>query len=106
MFYDADKIFRHVWSIRIRFLFYRLTLLGKSRETRRGLESAWLDKLVPIGSGVDSPDFLSLYLRKDASNPLTLDPWGCGTVIKKFAGPDESDYNLHLSNSSYPKVYP
>jgi hypothetical protein len=24
--------------------------------------------------------------------------------MKKFAGPDESDYNLHLSNSSYPKV--
>ncbi|KAF9645069.1 hypothetical protein BDM02DRAFT_3120809 [Thelephora ganbajun] len=76
------KIFRHVWSIKIRLLFYKLTLLGKSRETRKRLESAWLDRLIPIGS----------------------DPWGCGTVVKKFAGPDESDYNLHLSNSSYPKV--
>ena len=27
-------------------------------------------------------------------------------VLKKFAGLDESDYNLHLSNSSYPKVRP
>lgn len=51
LFYDADKIFRHVWSIRIRFLLYRLALFGKSRETRKELESAWLEKLVPIGSG-------------------------------------------------------
>lgn len=34
-------------------MFYRLTLFGKSRETRKKLESAWLDKLIPIGSGTD-----------------------------------------------------
>jgi len=45
-------------------------------------------------------------LKRNVPDPLTLEPWGCGTVIKKFAGPDESDYNLHLSNSSYPKVSP
>ena len=103
-FYDTDKVFRHVLSIRIRFLFYRLTLLGKSRETRKELERAWLDRLTPVGSGVDSPDFMSS--RECLSDPLTSEPWGCGTVIKKFVGPDESDYNMHLSNSSYPKVCP
>ena len=40
------------------------------------------------------------------SHAFALEPWGCGTVLKKFAGPDESDYNLHLSNSSYPKARP
>jgi len=59
LFYDTDKIFRHVWNIRIRFLFYRLSLLGKSKETRKELESAWLDRLIPIGSGANSPDFVS-----------------------------------------------
>ena len=43
----------------MRFLFYRLSLLGKSKETRKELESAWLDRLVPIGSGANSPDFVS-----------------------------------------------
>ena len=51
--YDTDKIFRHVWNIRIRFLLYRLTLFGKPRETRKELERVWLDKLIPIGSGTD-----------------------------------------------------
>lgn len=50
---NADKIFRHVWIIRIKFLFYKLTLFGKSKEAREELESAWLDKLIPIGSGAD-----------------------------------------------------
>ena len=52
----ADKIFRHIWSIRIRLLFYKLTLLGKPREIRKKLESAWLDRLLPVGSGTDSSD--------------------------------------------------
>lgn len=76
------KIFRHVWIIKIKYQLYRLTLIGKPRETKERLETAWLERLIPVGS----------------------EPWGCGTVLKKFAGPDESDYNLHLSNSSYPKV--
>jgi len=40
------------------------------------------------------------------SHTLSLEPWSCGTVLQKFAGPDESDWNLHLSNSSYPKARP
>lgn len=32
-------------------MFYKLTLLGKPKETRKKLESAWLDRLIPIGSG-------------------------------------------------------
>ena len=40
-------------------MFYKLTLLGKPKEIRKELESAWLDRLIPIGSGTDSPDFLS-----------------------------------------------
>ena len=37
----------------MRFLFYKFTLLGKSKETRKKLESVWLDKLIPIGSGAE-----------------------------------------------------
>ena len=76
-------------------------MFGKSKETKKKLEGAWLDRLVPMGSGANSP---TSCLEKNVPDPLTLEPWGCGTVLKKFAGPDESDYNLHLSNSSYPKV--
>ena len=98
---DTDKIFRHIWIIRIRLLLYKLTLIRKPSEVRKELEAAWLEKLIPIGSGTCS--FL-FYIPGRASYALASDPWGCGTVIKKLAGPDESDYNLHLSNSSYPKV--
>ena len=50
---NSDKIFRHVWIIRIKFLLYRLTLIGKSRETKKKLESAWLERLIPMGSGTN-----------------------------------------------------
>jgi hypothetical protein len=50
-FTNTDKIFRHIWIIKIRFMFYKLMLIGKSREAKKELESAWLEKLIPIGSG-------------------------------------------------------
>lgn len=50
---NADKIFRHVWAIKIRYQLYRLTLIGKPRETREKLETAWLEKLIPMGSGAN-----------------------------------------------------
>jgi hypothetical protein len=53
-FMRTDKIFRHVWIIRIKFLFYRLTLLGRPKEARKELENQWLDRLVPIGLGTNS----------------------------------------------------
>jgi hypothetical protein len=52
-FMRTDKIFRHIWNIRIKLFFYRLTLLGKPKEIKMKLESAWLDKLIPIGSGAN-----------------------------------------------------
>jgi len=59
-----------------------MTLIRKSKETRRQLKQNWLEKLAPIGS----------------------DPWSIVLKANKFAGPDECDFNFHLSNSSYPKV--
>lgn len=99
-FMRIDKVFRHLWTIRMKLLFYRLTLIGEPRKTRKKLVSDWLDRLSPIGSGANSGQ-----LRiSPTSHPFASEPWGCPMVIKKFAGPDESDWNLHLSNSSYPKV--
>ena len=34
-------------------MLYKLTLFSKPRETRKRLESEWLDKLIPIGSGTN-----------------------------------------------------
>jgi hypothetical protein len=56
---NTVKMFRHIWIIKIRFLLYKLTLFGKSRETRKNLESAWLDGLIPIGSGAKPLSFAS-----------------------------------------------
>jgi hypothetical protein len=60
LFYGADKIFRHVWNIKIGHFLYKLTLFGRPRETRKKLESAWLDKLIPIGSGANFPRLCAL----------------------------------------------
>ena len=69
----TDKIFRHIWIIKLRFLFYKLTLIGKSKEAKKMLESAWLDKLIPIGSGAN---LYRLRIVKNASHVLSLRPVG------------------------------
>ena len=70
------------WAVRLRYLFRRCTLLLKPRATRKKLEAEWLEKLSPVGA-----------------NPLT---WT--TSYTTWCGPDDSDFNMHMSNSSYPKV--
>lgn len=40
-------------------MFYKLTLVGKPKEIKKELENAWLERLIPIGSGTDLPGFAS-----------------------------------------------
>lgn len=77
------RIYLLAWAVRLRFLFRRITLLLKPRATRKKLEAEWLEKLSPVGA-----------------NPLT---WK--TSFTTWCGPDDSDFNMHMSNSSYPKVH-
>ncbi|KAI0077165.1 hypothetical protein K474DRAFT_1596562 [Panus rudis PR-1116 ss-1] len=77
------RIYVLAWTIRIRFALVKLGLLLRlhPRPRRKALEDKWFEDLSPIGQ-----------------NPLT---WV--KAYKSWAGPDDSDFNLHLSNSSYAK---
>ncbi|CAL1697551.1 unnamed protein product [Somion occarium] len=75
------RIYLLAWSVRLRFLFVRIGLLLKSKEARRKAEDEWLEHLSPVGSN----------------------PFEWRRSFKTWAGPDDSDFNLHLSNSSYAK---
>ena len=68
------RVFRPV--LYTRFRWWTLTLSSKKRKDQ------WLDSISPIGKS----------------------PFELSSVYNTWAGPDESDYNMHLSNSSYAKI--
>ncbi|EIM84588.1 uncharacterized protein STEHIDRAFT_61455 [Stereum hirsutum FP-91666 SS1] len=77
------RTFRPIFYIRARFLLFRLRqrLLFHSRSERKKAAQKWLQELSPIGE----------------------DPIAKWVSWRSFAGFDDCDYNLHLSNSCYPK---
>ncbi|THU99272.1 hypothetical protein K435DRAFT_964523 [Dendrothele bispora CBS 962.96] len=85
------RAFPLVWHLRaIRPIFYagiryqivRLQHLFSDRQTRDIALENWVDSISPVGSH----------------------PFQFCTSFRSFASIDESDYNLHMSNSSYPKA--
>ena len=40
----------------------------------------------------------------DSIAPVDKSPWDLKSSYKTWASPDECDYNIHLSNSSYSKI--
>lgn len=60
----------------------RVRLLFASPRTRAARIQAWLDSLSPVG----------------------ISPFDLKVTHKAWAGPDDCDYNFHLSNSCYPKI--
>lgn len=49
--FNTDKIFRHIWRLQLKYALYRITLIGKSKATRKQLKERWTEKLSPLGSG-------------------------------------------------------
>jgi hypothetical protein len=76
------RVFAPVISLRIQWVFLCLRLLFASKSRAAKVKQAWLDSLSPVGQ-----------------NPLAI-----RVVHRAWVGPDDADYNFHLSNSCYPKI--
>jgi len=70
-----------IWKYRLRKLVLSIRLIPKSMEERHRIWQQWFDQFSPVGS----------------------DPFSVECRYKTWAGPDDCDLNMHLSNSSYPK---
>ncbi|KAI0636075.1 hypothetical protein C8Q77DRAFT_613559 [Trametes polyzona] len=75
------RVWHPVFVLRGRFLVHKLTNLLRSPEARKRENLQWLESFSNIGA-----------------NPFEQE-----VTTKMWAGPDDCDFNLHLSNSSYPK---
>ncbi|KAH7920206.1 hypothetical protein BV22DRAFT_1122897 [Leucogyrophana mollusca] len=76
------RVFLPVITLRIKYYLFRLSLLFTPKAVRTKLITEWAEALCPVGT-----------------NPFEM------TIVhKSWAGIDDSDYNGHLSNSSYAKT--
>ncbi|KAM6491307.1 hypothetical protein JOM56_013546 [Amanita muscaria] len=76
------RVFRPVFAVRARYLALRLRTLFLSRRQWEKEEDKWLDNLCPVGQ----------------------DPFNIQASHHSWASLDDSDYNIHLSNSCYAKA--
>ncbi|OBZ73958.1 hypothetical protein A0H81_06091 [Grifola frondosa] len=80
--YPKFRVFLPVFQLRGRYLLLRAYgRLFYSREARAKLKAEWHESISPIGS-----------------NPFEM-----SVSYRTWAGPDDCDFNLHLSNSCYAK---
>ncbi|EIW57705.1 uncharacterized protein TRAVEDRAFT_29707 [Trametes versicolor FP-101664 SS1] len=75
------RVWSPVFALRGRFLLHKCSNLLRSPATRKVKNLEWLEEFSPIGANPFEKQF----------------------TYKMWAGPDDCDFNLHLSNSSYPK---
>ncbi|KAI0648962.1 hypothetical protein C8Q79DRAFT_905075 [Trametes meyenii] len=75
------RVWKPVFVLRGKFLLLRIANTFRSKEERKKKNLEWLEGLSKVGT-----------------NPFDL-----SIAYKSWAGPDDCDFNLHLSNSSYPK---
>ncbi|KAI0368027.1 hypothetical protein BV20DRAFT_969882 [Pilatotrama ljubarskyi] len=75
------RVWHPVFVLRGKFLLHRLRNAFRSPEVRRQKNLEWLESLSNVGA-----------------NPFEMQ-----VTYKCWAGPDDCDFNMHLSNSSYPK---
>jgi hypothetical protein len=76
------RIFRPVIWIRLQYRLLRMRLMFKPLLVQDEAEAKWFDSLTPIGTN----------------------PFDQVVTYNSWASPDESDFNGHLSNSSYAKT--
>ncbi|KAL0566414.1 hypothetical protein V5O48_015599 [Marasmius crinis-equi] len=78
------RVFRPVYSIYLQRLLLSIRTLFLSRKAKKAAIHRWMESLSPIGL-----------------NPFSQ---AAAVTYTSWASIDESDYNLHLSNSSYAKA--
>ncbi|KAF8147820.1 hypothetical protein B0H34DRAFT_669212, partial [Crassisporium funariophilum] len=76
------RVFRPVFARRFQHLWLRIRMILQSPATKLRMEEKWLDSIAPVGQ-----------------NPLKM-----VVPYKTWASLDDSDFNGHLSNSSYCKI--
>ncbi|KAI8982728.1 hypothetical protein BD414DRAFT_537748 [Trametes punicea] len=76
------RVWHHVFVLRGQTLRHRIANAFRSPEVRRQKNLEWLESL---------------------SKGFGKNPFDVQVVYTNWAGPDDCDFNLHLSNSSYPK---
>ncbi|EPQ57428.1 hypothetical protein GLOTRDRAFT_58778 [Gloeophyllum trabeum ATCC 11539] len=78
------RVFRPVFALRLRYLWMRvkLRLSLKPSKVRKLEMDNWYGSLAPVGA----------------------DPFDMTITYNAWAGPEDCDFNLHLSNSCYPKI--
>ncbi|KAM6491308.1 hypothetical protein JOM56_013547 [Amanita muscaria] len=76
------RVFRPVVAIRLSYLMVKLRTLFMSRRQSEGEEDKWVDNICPVGQ----------------------DPFTTQVSYYSWASFDDSDGNMHLSNSSYAKT--
>ncbi|KZT21883.1 hypothetical protein NEOLEDRAFT_1164429 [Neolentinus lepideus HHB14362 ss-1] len=76
------RVFTPVISLRLRYLLMKLKLCLKSKKVKTEEMDRWYASIAPLGE----------------------DPFRITTTYSSWAGPDDCDFNLHLSNSCYPKI--
>ncbi|KAG5729440.1 hypothetical protein E4T56_gene6141 [Termitomyces sp. T112] len=76
------RVFRPVFYLRFQYSLVRLRNIFKSKSTKIQAEDEWLDSISPIGG-----DPLNYFIRYNTRASI-----------------DDSDFNGHLSNSSYAKT--
>ncbi|KDR78068.1 hypothetical protein GALMADRAFT_245047 [Galerina marginata CBS 339.88] len=76
------RVFRPVYAIRLYHTWLRISGLVRSTAVKQKIEDQWLDSISPVGK-----------------HPLTM-----YVPYRSWASLDDSDFNGHLSNSSYPKI--
>ncbi|KAF9458260.1 hypothetical protein BDZ94DRAFT_1284916 [Collybia nuda] len=76
------RVFRPVFKIRIRYKLMQWRNMFRSRIAQVQAEDRWLDSITPIGA----------------------DPFNLTISYNSWASVDDSDFNGHLSNSSYAKT--
>lgn len=76
------KIWRPIWRYQFRFLLFRMSLaLKKSKREKELALDKWFASLSPVGKN----------------------PFDMVSKYRTWAGPDDCDFNMHLSNSCYAK---
>jgi hypothetical protein len=97
---DLVRIFRPAISIRFEYYVFRLRNLFASRSVLAKKKEGWLESITPIGAN----PFEHVIVYKTSASESILQSYHSSTVLKYRSGIDDSDFNGHLSNSSYAKV--
>jgi len=77
------RVFRPLFALRFRYFVLCLRVLFKSPQEKEKEVEKWFENMAPVG----------------------VNPFEAVTTYKTWASIDDSDFNGHLSNSSYAKTY-